>query len=501
MYSHCTPCHHDEGIAPFALESYEDAFAQRLAMEAAISGKVMPPWPPDPEYTRLAGERVLTEDEIRTFRFWVENGAPIGNSAEEISPPEFQTSVKISDPDFTYTLPPFTVPDVEELDLYRCFLIPTDEDKDRFITGVEILPGNRSIVHHVLLFADTSRVPRELDEEDPGAGYTCFGGIGSNSFSMISGWVPGSDANFAPEGMGIFLPEGADLIVQLHYPEGSAGLVDATTINLQFSEDPNLREIINIPAINHFTSLEDPLFIPANTKRTFHATQVVPFDLTITGIAPHAHLICESMRAFAITPIGDTIKLIDIPHWDFEWQGFYDFQIAKKLPFGSVLHGIATYNNTSSNAHLPHDPAVDVSLGEATTDEMLLFFMSLSFYQDGDEHMIIDTASHQPHHQQCTTFADLMTSSRNAQMQNLISVGPNPTSGELWIRHDLSTSARMQPTAVVMNSLGQRLLEWALTERQSRVALPTTWPEGLYWLQITQGNHLISNRKFTLLRP
>ena len=502
VYTHCTPCHNASGIAPFTLESYEDAFANRFRMEEAISQRKMPPWPPNANYSRLRNERLLSDHEVAVFQAWIRNGAQEGDLTMAPTTPVITTNIEITEPDLSYILPPYTVPDLQELDLYRCFRIPTNETEDRFITGVEIVPGNRGIVHHVLLFADTSDIPRQLDSEDPGPGYTCFGGIGSESFTTISGWVPGSDANFTPEGMGIMLPTGADLIVQLHYPEGSAGQVDATTINLQFAEEPNLRPLLNIPAINHFTSLDEPLVIPANTRKTFHASQEVPFDLTITGIAPHAHLICESMRAFAVTPIGDTIKLIDIPHWDFEWQGFYDFQIAKRLPFGSIVHGIVTYNNTTSNPHLPNDSPVDVKVGEATTDEMLLFFMTLTFYIPGDENMIIDTSSHFAHHQDCSTDADLTLSNiDNLKFQEIL-VGPNPSHGEVFISLPDELVKSSNISFVMSDMFGRSLSIQHLKSNPSSIQLPGALTSGVYWFQFqeTGGKMIGFPRKLTLLK-
>ncbi len=502
VYSHCTPCHNNQGIAPFTLESYQDAYDHRFSMEEAISRKAMPPWPPNEKYSRLRGERLLTDHEVAVFKTWVQSGAPQGDPALSLNAPVYDSPLEIKDPDFSYTLPDFTIPDVQELDLYRCFRIPTHETEDRFITGVEIIPGNRSVVHHVLLFADTSEIPAQLDEEDPGPGYTCFGGIGSETFTVVSGWVPGSSANFAPRGMGILLPAGADLVVQLHYPEGSAGEVDATTINLKYADQVNLRPLLNIPAINHFTSLEEELYIPANTKKTFHAQQEVPFDITITGIAPHAHLICESMRAFAVTPTGDTIKLIDVPHWDFDWQGFYDFQRPKRLPFGSVLHGTVTYNNTTSNKHLPSDSPTDVWVGEATTDEMLLFFMTLTFYFPGDEEMIIDTTSHTIHHDDCSTSGDLTIANNPEQEWQSILVGPNPTSGRIFVSIPNSFFTTSSTTLVVYDMLGRTISRHVIDKSNTHIDLPTFLASGIYWygFESASSPNFTGLRKLTVVR-
>ncbi|NND05636.1 MAG: T9SS type A sorting domain-containing protein [Saprospiraceae bacterium] len=499
VYSHCSPCHNDEGIAPFALLSYEDAFAHRFAMEAAISTHRMPPWPPSRKDQHIQGNRSLTEEEVALFQKWVQQGAVQGDKMLEPEAPINTSIVEIEDPDISIRLPDYVVPDLKELDLYRCFVLMTNQNEDTYIEGVEILPGNRSIVHHVILYQDTSAIPIQLDATDPEVGYTCFGGVGSNSAAMVAGWVPGSGATFTPDGMGIFLPKGARLIAQLHYPEGTAGQIDSTRINVKFSNRTDLRNIESLPVLNHFFGMDRPLFIPANTRQTFHQTfPPIPFPVTLTGIAPHAHLICESMKAYLTTAQGDTIPLIDIPHWDFEWQGFYSFIKPIVVPAFSTFHGVATYNNTSSNHHLPTEVPVDVSLGEATTDEMMLFFMSVSLYQPGDEEMIFDTTPHQMHHLNCSVRP--MTTSSLIHQSNLeIILSPNPAKDRLYLKfqHQKASVFRFE----IIDVLGQIVHVVPLASDQvHQIPLPLNLPNGTYYGRIASMDQQSTPNKFLILR-
>ncbi|MCB0685499.1 MAG: T9SS type A sorting domain-containing protein [Saprospiraceae bacterium] len=482
VYTHCTPCHNDKGIAPFPLQSYEDAYRFRYGIEPIIASRQMPPWPPSTDYGDLAHERVLTQEEIDLFQHWVEQGAAEGIPDQAPTPPVYASSLEITDPDFSVRLPSFEIPDLREYDLYRCFVIPTNESEDRYITGIEIAPGNRKVVHHVILFQDTSGIPEQLDAADPNLGYTCFGGIGTNTASMVAGWVPGSSAFSAPEGMGIYLPKGATLVAQIHYPEGSAGEIDSTLINIKFSDQTALRRIENIPVLNHFLGIDRPLFIPANTRQTFHETfSPVPFKVIVTGIAPHAHLICESMKAYATTLTGDTIPLINIPHWDFDWQGFYEFKKPVIIPAFSTLHGEATYNNTTSNHHLPGDIPVDVSVGEATTDEMMLFFFSFAVYQQGDENLVIDNNQHTPHYNDCS-YAGMTVATQDYAAGSPWKIWPNPASSFLHI--ETSTSADV--VVIRLTDLwGRFILEERMTDNQRQINLPEGLPSGVYLCQIS----------------
>ncbi|MDH3651496.1 MAG: T9SS type A sorting domain-containing protein, partial [Saprospiraceae bacterium] len=493
IYSHCSTCHNDGGIAPFSLMNYDQVYASRFHIQYAVTNHIMPPWPPDPAYNRLAHERILSDEEIELINQWVNEDAPLGNQSDAPNPPVFETNLEIPNPDIQIQIPTYTVPAGTDEDLYRCFVLGTNESVDRFITGIEIIPGNRNIVHHVLVFQDTTGVPETLDNDEAGPGYTCFGGIGSDGARLISGWVPGGSAYFTPPGMGVFLPAGANLIVQLHFPEGSVGQQDSTKIHLQLSEELTLRRMENLPILNHSITIDRPLLIPANTVQTFHQEFFVPFNLTITGIAPHAHLLCTSMTAFAIPPSGDTIKLIHIPEWDFEWQGFYSFRNPIRLPFGTRLHGLATYDNTDQNDNNPNSPPRFVTLGEATTDEMMLFFTPVTFYSGGDENIVIDDSEHMAHHNDCQ--AQLITSTDQILEHFTLNIYPNPFHDAIEVEYQNAND----PAAIYMiltDLLGHEVhrikVEVGLQKIQYLSLLP-----GLYILNTVDihGNTMAISRK------
>jgi hypothetical protein len=374
---------------------YSMGFAMRYAIQSNVNSGTMPPWPPDPSYQPHAHERLLTSSEITLINDWVNNGAPEGNPADTPPPPVYTGAELINPADWTAQIPDYTS-QASTGDDYRCFVISNPSSTDMFITGIEVVPGNSNIVHHVLIFKDPSTNPANQDAAEPGPGYTCFGATGSPNSVFIGGWAPGQDPVFFPTGMGVRLEANTNIVLQLHYPQGSAGQVDAATkVNFELSSDLSLREVSNDALLNYFTSLTNgPLFIPANTVQTFYSEFTVPANLSIISIYPHMHLLGQSIRSYAVTPGGTTIPLIDIPVWDFDWQGQYDFRQPIFLPAGTVIHGEATYDNTAANPHNPNDPPQDVSAGEATTDEMMLIFFSYLPYLAGDENIVIDDGSH-----------------------------------------------------------------------------------------------------------
>ncbi|OWY23393.1 hypothetical protein C7N43_03295 [Sphingobacteriales bacterium UPWRP_1] len=390
LYTNCTKCHHNGGIAPFSLLTYADAYDHQYMIAIETAEKHMPPWPPDKQYVHYTDERVLCDDEIAIIQQWLEGGAPEGDPALAPAPPVYNNQSVLGTPDLSVTIPNYTVQ--LTTDEYRCFAIPSNLLQNRYITAIEVVPGNPEIVHHVLVFYDTSGDCAGLDAADPLPGYAGFGGVGSNSAVLIGLWAPGALPYYYPSGMGSNLPANSYIVLQVHYPAGSQGNQDNTTVNFKLSNAPGTRNASIAPVLNHTTSLTNgPLVIPANTVKTFYASFNVPFNATILSVAPHMHLVGTSIKSYAVTPTQDTIPLIDIPHWDFHWQGQYTFTKAIKIPAGSVLKAEAVYDNTIANPHNPNNPPQPVSAGEATTDEMMLVFFTYLSYQTGDENIVLDT--------------------------------------------------------------------------------------------------------------
>ncbi len=390
LYTHCTNCHNPNGVGPFSLLDYTDAYNNRFTIQYNVNEGIMPPWPPDHNYVSFAHEKVLTTDEIQVINDWVNAGAPQGDPNLAPLQPTYNSTEVIENPDWVAQIPAYTS-QASSSDDYRCFAIENPGTSDKYITSWEVVPGNVEIVHHVLIFKDSGSGPSNNDNGD---GYPCFGGTGSPTSVYIGGWAPGQGSIHYPDGMGVKLAPGETIVLQVHYPTGSAGQIDdATKVNFEFS-DVAVREVSSEFILNHFTTLTNgPLYIPANTTRTFYSEYTLPADLTFLSVFPHMHLIGRSIKAYAVTPGGTTIPLIDIPEWDFEWQGNYDFRQPLYLPAGTTLYGEAFYDNTTNNPYNPSNPPINVSAGEATNDEMMLIAFAYLPYQNGDENIVVDTST------------------------------------------------------------------------------------------------------------
>lgn len=489
IYSHCSNCHHEGGIAPFSLVTYQEVYDQRFSVSSALLDNHMPPWPANSDYRKFAHENKLTDQEVTIILDWIMKGAHEGDAANAPTPPVYSNSTQLQTFDLQTTIPTYT--NTATNDNYRCFVIPSGIATDKFIKAFEVIPGNTDMVHHVLVYQDDSNVPAQLDAADPGPGYTSFGGVGSSSADLIGGWVPGSTANIFPTGMGVRLKANTNLVLQVHYAPGTAGLTDSTSVIFQLDDGPN-RNLWIDPMINHIFSLTNgPLYIPANETRTFNAQFTVNGNASLFAILPHMHLIGRSIKSWAVTPSLDTIPLVDIPEWDFHWQMNYQFQKPIKIPAGTKIYCEAFYDNTTANPENPNFPPQNVGAGEGTEDEMLLIYFTYSTYQVGDENMVIDTLSHAPHYLNCTATP---VQEIDADQSEWPSVYPSPATDRLNVIEGSS-----QIEALTIYSMQGEVVYAAPISLSSKGIAISHLPAGVYCVTFQLENGKTSTTKFLKL--
>jgi len=358
-----------------------------------------------------------------------------------------------------------------------------DFGDDIYVTGLEVVPGNSKAVHHVLLYHDTSNIPINLDNNDPEVGYTCFGGIGSNSAELVGGWAPGGSAQIMPENMGISVPAKTNLVVQVHYPSYAVGEIDQTNIRLKFTTEPK-RSVGVLPVLNHFTSMIDgPLVIPPNVEKEFNQVWSVPqgAKLTLIGIAPHAHLICNEMEAYVERTNGDVETLIHTPRWNFDWQKFYGYKRPIILNSGDVVRGRAVYDNTVNNHHNPNDPPETVTLGEDTDEEMMIFFLTMTLYMPGDEDLVFEEHIHSEHIEDCGWELTKV----DTPLDLNVKIHPNPVSNKLLI-----DSKHKVNKVILHNMFGDQVLKKELNSIHTIDV--SELPSGNYSLQMYVEGRIIS---------
>jgi len=374
LYRNCTVCHRAGEVAPFTLASYADARKRARQIALVTQGRVMPPWKAD-SHGEFQDERRLTDGQIALLQRWAEAGAPEGKPKQEPPVPHFPAGWALGQPDMIVTPPrPYTV-EAEGRDVYRCYVIPTDFAEDRYVSAVDVHPGNRAVVHHALVYVDTGGTARRLEakSQDGSPGYQEFGGIGFLPAGMLGGWAPGSMARRLPADTGILLPKGADIVLEVHYHKDGKPETDQTQVALYFNQGVVARPMHIFPLAN--THLRIP---PGDKDYALRASLPVIFDATLLTIFPHMHVLGRRMTVTATLPDGTTKPLIDVPDWDFNWQGFYAYKQPVRLPAGSRVDLVAHYDNSEGNPRNPTSPPKLVTWGEQTTDEMCLCYLGFT---------------------------------------------------------------------------------------------------------------------------
>ena len=378
LQARCQTCHHAGDIAPFPLTTYREAYPYRDQIRRVTSARVMPPWHVANSCSKFEGDPSLTDLEIRTIAGWVAGGAPEGDARDLPSPINFGNGWKLGTPDLQLTMPEAFTPNFSSGDVYRCFVLPTNLAEDRWVKSVEVKPSVRAMVHHVLLFIDTGNSSTVLDANEPGPGYTCFGGPGFNisvDTGLLAGWAPGARALELPDGVGILLPKGSKVVMQVHY-SSRAGVVapDATTVGINYTTAPVHKRFRTFPLVNQTFKIPPG----ASDYPVTVAVPIIPIGLHILSVFPHMHLLGQTMNIEVTALDGVKTCLVEVPDWDFQWQGNYAYQEPVGILPGMRIDLRATYDNSSRNPENPNIPPKEVGWGENTTDEMCLAFLGVT---------------------------------------------------------------------------------------------------------------------------
>ncbi len=373
LYRHCAACHRAEaegGSAPFSLVRYEDVAPRAALIAAAVVSRRMPPWLPEPggRSVRFTGERRLSDAEISVVRRWVEQGAARGDASDLPPAPTWPDGWQLGEPDVVVEFPAYGVP-AGGVERYRNLVVAAPVAGPRWVSAVELRPGNPHVVHHARLMVDSTTSSARADAQDAAPGFDGME-LGSDARSppgFFVGWTPGKLPARYPERFAWRLAPGTDLVLQLHIrPHASgAGLVLHPRLGLYFADRAPRRpsalimlgtKTIDIPP-------DDSAYIVTDSYE-------LPAAVDVLGVYPHAHYLATRMEVVARLPDGRTQRLLSIPGWDFNWQDEYRYAAPIPLPQGSVLSMRYTYDNSAANPRNPSRPPRRVLYGPRSTDEM-----------------------------------------------------------------------------------------------------------------------------------
>ena len=413
LYANCTICHRPGGSAHFSLVTYEDARKNAGAIAFVVKEKLMPPWPADPHYTAFTGQRVLSDRDIQLLEKWATEGAPQGTGKLPVLP-AYPTGSEIGTPGMRIPVKPYFLK-ANSSDRFLLVKVPFELPADTFVSLIEFIPGSRNVVHHVNgdlvryefnKKKDVNEGERVVDMvTDTASLLQAFRELGlandDGTFPELQrsvvNYLPGAVGQLYPAGIGGYmLPrKGAFLFYDMHYGfTGKDDITDSSYINIFFSKVPPDRPVQEFQlGTLGVAPVEPDLVIPPNVVKTVYSRFKVPFDISVLTVNPHMHLLGKTFKAYALQPNGDTIRLISIPRWDFNWQYFYTFKTMVKVPKGSTIVAEGVYDNTRQNLNNPFSPPQEVRDRNGSmkaTDEMFQFIITYLPYRAGDENISLE---------------------------------------------------------------------------------------------------------------
>lgn len=496
LFENCTSCHRQGGVAPMSLMTYSEVLPYVSTIQLEVNNKTMPPWPPNDNYQQYVHSRSLTAAEITTIDNWVNAGSPEGNPANTPAAPVYSSGAQLGTPDISVRIPNYVSKATASNDDYVCISIPMPSlTSTRTIKAIEILPGDPSIVHHALIYADLTG-----NYQTDTSSHNCAGPVGA-SIPLVAGYAPGGTPTQFPNTtglkMGVQVTPGANLVFAMHYPEGSQGKLDSTRVNLHFYPlgTSGVRTVSASPLLNNFSFVINANNIDS-VEGFYPGSNGLSSAYSLFSVFPHTHLLGKSFIVYAVNTVApfDQIPLIHIPKWDFEWQDFYVFKNLIKVPAGYRLYGKAVYDNTTNNPFNPNNPPQNVGFGLNTTDEMFIVYFQFMPYQTGDETFNIDSLLTA----QMPTGLEPIATNTNGLF---LSSYPNPSKESITIQY---YSADQEEVQLMIYDLQGRLVRQLIQSQTLKGEQITTWdgtndagqlvPPGVYITQLQTGSKILSHK-------
>jgi hypothetical protein len=384
LYKNCVSCHQPGNIAPMSLLTYDQARPFARSIKAKVVAGTMPPWHAEAPVGTFSNDRRLTDAEKDLITRWVDGGAPQGDAKDMPKPPRAVDGWEIGKPDVVFTMTkPFDVPASGEVD-YQYIEIPTNFTEDKWVSAIELKPGALSVVHHILAYArdpnasapptptfkpvGPSAPPRPAqtgaDAQAAGQQRAPRGTPPRNVGVLIATTAPGTNAMSWEPGQAMLLKAGTILTFQLHYTANGTAASDRSSIGLIFAKEPPRQEVHSSAFVNATFAIP-----PGATDYKIDSAIEFTQNARILALFPHTHLRGRSWEYRLVYPDGRSEVVLSVPHYDFNWQTYYEFAKPLSVPKGARLEASAKYDNSAANRSNP-DPKIEVHWGEQTWEEM-----------------------------------------------------------------------------------------------------------------------------------
>lgn len=360
LNNRCAGCHRAGEVAPMSLLTYDEVRPWAKAIREAVLAGKMPPWLADPKYRHFENDRRLTRDEIDKVVAWVNAGAPKGDIADLPPAPKFEPGWVIGKPDVVFAMnESFPVP-ADGVVAYKHFLVETNFTEDKWIQAAEIRPGNRAVVHHVIVYV------REPDGAISTAAQSAAPVVRDGKDPLLVGFAPGEQPKVMRPGTAKLIKAGSKLLFQVHYTPNGTATNDRSVVGLIFAKDLVTREAHTWRALN------TGFVIPAGaSNQEVKSSWTAKEDIYLEAFMPHMHLRGKDFKYTIVYPDGRSEEVLEIPKYDFNWQLFYNLKEPMALPKGTRIDCVAHFDNSANNKFNP-DATKEVRWGNQTWEEMMI---------------------------------------------------------------------------------------------------------------------------------
>jgi hypothetical protein len=368
----CTQCHHAGTAAPMALTTYEEVRPWARSIRQRVASREMPPWHLDKTVgiRKYKNDLSLSADEIAAVVSWVDAGAPAGNPSD--MPPLQQFGPEdvwhIGKPDLVVRMNKTHTMYAKGPDWWIDYFADTGLTEDRWIKAMEVRPGNRRIVHHVVTYVIEPNPPEGTPET----------GVQLHEYAV------GKYGDTFNENTSRLLKAGTRIRFDMHYFAIGEELTDQSEIAFIFypksftpKYEVRSQSFRNIP--------NDELEIPPNSVVRHDGYFRLTRPARIDAFQPHMHMRGRGMTLEAINLDNTVTVLSSVDHFDFNWHVNYLYadDAAPLLPAGTVLHIIGTHDNTAANRRNP-DPTMWAGFGERSVDDMLQLWVNVVYLEQGE---------------------------------------------------------------------------------------------------------------------
>jgi hypothetical protein len=364
LYKNCASCHRPGEIAPMSLLTYEDARPWAASIKEKVAGGEMPPWHATQPAGTFANDRRLSAQDKATLLAWAAGGAPKGDSKDLPPAPKFPVGWEIGTPDVVISMPePYSVPAAGTID-YQIFTMPTNFTTDKWVQAIEVRPGTRAVVHHILAFCQEPGEPRPQAYKTTIPKFPERNRKPSESVALIASTAPGTNALTFPPGQAMLIRAGSKVTFQIHYTANGTAATDRSSLGIIFAKQPPELEVRNAAFSNPTLKIQ-----PGADNEEVDSEIEFTENSHIWALLPHTHLRGKSWEYRLTYPDGRTEVVLSVPKYDFNWQTYYIFAKPLAVPKGARLEGIAHYDNSTANKSNP-DPTKLVKWGQQTWEEM-----------------------------------------------------------------------------------------------------------------------------------